>query len=72
MVIYGIYWLLKVDKIVVFINGCIIEVGIYEELLNYVGSFVEFLIVYFINDKEESDEDFEGRGIFVFCIDFFC
>lgn len=53
-------------------NGCITEVGTYEELLNHAGPFAEFLTAYLTNDKEESDEDPEGRGILVPCTDFFC
>lgn len=61
LVTHGIHWLPKVDKIVVLTNGCITEVGTYEELLNHAGPFAEFLTAYLTNDKEESDEDPEVR-----------
>lgn len=40
MVIYGVYWLLLVDFIIVLIDGKIIEMGIYDEFLSYDGVFV--------------------------------
>lgn len=44
LVTHSITFLHQVDQIVVLKDGCITEVGSYEELLNRKGSFSELLL----------------------------
>ena len=55
-----------VDTVVVMIDGCISEIGSYDELLSHDGAFAQFLKAYLTHkaetEEDEDDEDPESRS----------
>uniref|UniRef100_A0AAY4DZE4 ATP-binding cassette, sub-family C (CFTR/MRP), member 3 n=1 Tax=Denticeps clupeoides TaxID=299321 RepID=A0AAY4DZE4_9TELE len=60
LVTHGISFLPQVDNIMVMVDGCVSEMGSYQDLLNQNGAFAEFLRNYSLDDIIE-EEDATGK-----------
>ena len=65
MITHGVHWLPLVDHIVVITDGCVSEVGSYDELIDRKGDFAEFLQKHFTEQGADYEEieDEEGSVI---------
>ena len=57
----GVTFLPKVDKIIVFKDGVISEMGTYDELLNHQGAFAEYITTYLQETEGDSETDSESK-----------
>uniref|UniRef100_A0AAY4DZ69 ATP-binding cassette, sub-family C (CFTR/MRP), member 3 n=1 Tax=Denticeps clupeoides TaxID=299321 RepID=A0AAY4DZ69_9TELE len=56
LVTHGISFLPQVDNIMVMVDGCVSEMGSYQDLLNQNGAFAEFLRNYSLDDIIEEED----------------
>lgn len=57
LVTHGLTYLPRCDRVVVMSDGCVSEVGTYNELLDRNGAFAEFVRKYL---EEETSDPSEG------------